>query len=130
MTASDLIDQLLENEQLVLLLETDPHGNPAIYQILSPEAEVFPRIALYEYDRDYTRFADDVPIEELTAFRIDMYARENILRDLNAALHCAMRELGFRRAGQVEDGYIEELDIYVKSATYEIKVILPQQWDN
>ena len=107
----------------------DPHGNPALYQILSPEAEVFPRIALYEYDRDYTRFADDIPIEESVEFRIDMYARENILRDLNAALHDAMRQLGFRRAGQVEDGFIEELDIYVKSATYEIKETLPQQWE-
>ena len=110
------------------MLATDPLGNPALYQILSPEAEVFPRIALSENDREYTRFADDTPIEERVEFRIDMYARENILHTINSALHEAMRQLGFRRAGQIEDGYIDDMDIYVKSATYEIIVQLPFPW--
>ena len=128
MNASDLIDLLLDNERLVSLLATDPLGNPALYQILSPEAEVFPRIALFENDREYTRFADDTPIEERIEFRVDMYARENILHAINSALHEAMRQLGFRRAGQVEDAYIEDLDVFVKSATYEINVQLPFLW--
>ena len=125
MNASDLIDLLLDNERFVSLLATDPLGNPALYQILSPEAEVFPRIALFENDREYTRFADDTPIEERVEFRVDMYARENILHTINSALHEAMRQLGLRRAGQVEDGYLEDLDVFVKSATYETKVQLP-----
>ena len=111
------------------MLAIDPLGNPALYQILSPEAEVFPRIALLENDREYTRFADDTPIEERVDFRVDMFARENILHTINSALHEAMRQLGFRRAGQVEDTYIEDLDIFVKSTTYEIKVQLPFPWE-
>jgi len=111
------------------LLATDPYGNPALYQILSPEAEVFPRVALFENDREYTRYADDTPIEERVEFRIDLYARENILHTLNTALHEAMRQLGFRRAGQAEDGYIDTMDIYVKSVTYEINEQLPLPWE-
>ena len=129
MNASDLIDELLQSEPLVALLAVDPYGNPAIYQILSPEAETFPRIAVFEDDREYTRFADDTPIEESVRFRIDLYARENILVPLNSALHEAMRALGFRRAGQAEDGYIEEIGVYVKSVTYEIREQLPFPWD-
>ena len=127
--ASALIDELLLSERLVSLLAVDPYGTPALYQILSPEAEVFPRIAIFENDREYTAFADDVPIEERVEFRVDMYARENILAPLNSALHEAMRQLGFRRSAQVEDGYIEELDIYVKSASYEINELLPLPWE-
>ena len=90
---------------------------------------MFPRVALFENDREYTKFADDTPIEERVEFRIDMYARENILHALNTALHEAMRQLGFRRAVQVEDSYIEELDVFVKSATYEITEQLPLPWE-
>ncbi len=111
------------------MLATDPYGNPALYQILSPEAEVFPRAALFENDRAYTRYADDVPTCERVEFRIDLYARENILYTLNTALHEAMRGLGFRRVGQVEDGYIGEMDIFVKSVTYEINEQLPLPWE-
>ena len=90
---------------------------------------MFPRVALFENDREYTKFADDTHIEERVEFRIDMYARENILHALNTALHEAMRLLGFRRAGQVEDSYIEDLDVFVKSATYEIVEQLPLPWE-
>lgn len=128
MDASTLIDELLHHERLVSLLAVDPYGNPAIYQILSPEAEVFPRIAVSESDREYTAFTDDVPMEERVEFRVDMYARENILAPLNSALHEAMRQHGFRRAAQAEDGYIDGLDIFVKSATYEIREQLPLPW--
>ena len=118
--ASTLISALLQCERLVAHLAVDPYGTPAIYQILSPDADTFPRAAVFEDDREYTRFADDVPLEERVRFRIDLYARENILAPLNAALHEAMCGLGFRRAGQVEDGYLDEAGVYVKSATYEI----------
>lgn len=129
MNASTLIDRLLECGQLVSLLAVDPFDSPALYQILSPEADVFPRIAVFENDREYTRFADDTPIEERVEFRVDMYARENILHPLNSALHDAMRQLGFRRAAQVQDDYIPDVDIYVKSATYEITEQLPLPWE-
>ena len=129
LNASDLVDDLLKDEHLTSQLAVDPYGSPALYQLLAPEAEVFPRIAVAENDREYTLFADDTPIEERVEFRIDMYARENILHPLNSALHAVMRKLGYRRSAQVEDGYIEELDIYVKSASYEIKEQLPLPWE-
>ncbi len=122
LNASALVDELLQSERLVSLLSVGPDGQPAIYQILSPEAEVFPRIAVFEDDREYTRFADDLPMEELIRFRVDIYARENVLHPLNSVLHEAMRGLGFRRAAQTEDGYIDSADVFVKSTTYEIRV--------
>jgi len=127
--ASTLVGKLLENQRLVSLLAVDPYGNPAIYQLLSPEAEIFPRLIVLEDDREYTRFADDVPLEERIRFRLDIYARENILHPLNSVLHEAMRLLSFKRAGQVEDGYIPDLDVYVKSTAYEIHELLPTPWD-
>lgn len=127
--ASILVTKLLENQRLVSLLAVDSYGNPAIYQILSPEAEIFPRLIVLEDDREYTRFADDIPLEERILFRLDIYARENVLYPVNSALHEAMRFLGFKRAGQVEDGYLPDLDIYVKSTSYEIQELLPTPWD-
>lgn len=127
--ASILVGKLLENQRLVSLLAVDPYGNPAIYQLLSPEAEVFPRLIVLEDDREYTRFADDVPLEERIRFRLDIYARENILCPINSALHDAMRKLGFKRDSQVEDGYLPELDVYVKSTAYEITELLSTPWD-
>lgn len=129
MDASTLVDDLLMSERLLSLLAVDPHGGPAIYQILSPDADTFPRLTVFEDDREYTRFADDVPIEERVRFRLDLYAKENILLPLNAALHDAMRRLGFRRAAQAEDGYLDELGVYVKSTTYEIDETLPLPWE-
>ena len=35
---------------------------------------------------------------------------------------------GFRRDAQVQDDYLPEIDIYVKSVTYTIKVPLPFPW--
>lgn len=127
--ASTLVSGLLENQRLVSLLAVDPYGNPAIYQLLSPEADVFPRIIVLEDDREYTRFADDLPLEERIRFRLDIYARENILCLVNSALHEAMRQMGFKRAGQVEDGYLPDLDVYVKSTAYEINEPLPTPGD-
>ena len=126
--ASTLVDNLLESVDLTALLVTDPYGHPAVYQILAPEAEVFPRLAVFESGREYTRFADDLPLEEAVTFRIDLYARENVLFSINTALHAAMRQLGFRRDAQVQDDYLPEIDIYVKSVTYTIKVSLPFPW--
>jgi hypothetical protein len=102
MNASALIDALLRSERLVAHLAVDPYGTPAIYQILSPDAETFPRAAVFEDDREYTRFADDVPLEERVRFRIDLYARES---------------------------YLDEAGVYVKSATYEILEQLPLPWE-
>ena len=127
--ASTLVSGLLENQRLVSLLAIDPYGNPAIYQLLSPEADLFPRIIVLEDDREYTRFADDVPLEERIRFRLDIYSRENILHPVNSSLHEAMRQMGFKRAGQVEDGYLPDLDVYVKSTSYEIYEPLPTPWD-
>ena len=121
MDASTLVDELLESEELTALLATDPYGNPAIYQILSPEAEVFPRLAVFE--------SDDQPLEEEITFRIDIYARENLLYPINAALHKTMRRNGYQRYGQVQDDYLQDMDIYVKSATYTIKEQLPFPWE-
>ena len=126
--ASTLVDNLLACTELAALLATDPYGHPAIYQILAPEAEVFPRLAVFESGREYTRFADDLPLEEAVTFRIDLYARENTLYQINYALHNTMRLLGFRRDAQVQDDYLPEIDIYVKSVTYTIKVPLPFPW--
>ncbi|MBQ9324713.1 MAG: hypothetical protein IJ246_02970, partial [Clostridia bacterium] len=66
--------------------------------------------------------------EEIT-FRIDIYARENLLYPINAALHRTMRQNGYQRYGQVQDDYLPDLDIYVKSTTYTIKEQLPFPWE-
>ena len=87
------------------------------------------RLAVFESDREYTRFADDQPLEEEITFRIDIYARENLLYPINAALHKTMRRNGYQRYGQVQDDYLQDMDIYVKSATYTIKEQFPFPWE-
>ena len=64
-------------------------------------------------------WADDAPIRERSEYRLDLYARENALREIGAALHAALRGLGFRRLSQVQDDYLPDEGIYVKSVSYE-----------
>lgn len=40
-----------------------------------------------------------------------------------------MRRNGYQRYGQVQDDYLQDMDIYVKSATYTIKEQLPFPWE-
>lgn len=119
MDCSALVDLLLVDGRLTALLPTDPTGHKAVYQILSPQAELFPRLAIFEAAREYTAWADDAPTLERTAYRIDIYARENALRDVTAALHRCLSENGFRRLSQAADDYLPDEAIYVKSVNYE-----------
>ena len=119
MDCSTLVDLLLANGSLTALLPADPTGHKAVYQILSPLAELFPRLAVFETGREYTAWADDAPTLERTAYRIDIYARENVLRGVNAALHRCLSENGFRRLAQATDDYLPDEAIYVKSVHYE-----------
>ena len=119
MDCSELVDELLQNAELVSLFPTDETGHPAIYQMLSPQAELFPRVAVFETTRNYSAWADDAPIQERSEYRIDIYARENVLRQINGVLNVTLRELGFRRLSQVQDDYLPDEGIYVKSVSYE-----------
>ena len=119
MDCSTLVDLLLADGSLTALLPADPTGHKAVYQILSPQAELFPRLAVFETGREYTAWADDAPTLERTAYRIDIYARENVLRGVNAALHRCLIENGFRRLAQVADDYLPDEAVYVKSVHYE-----------
>ena len=74
MDCSQLVDGLLQNGALVSLFPTDATGHPAIYQILSPQAELVPRVAVFETTRAYTAWADDAPIRERSEYRLDLYA--------------------------------------------------------
>ena len=112
-------DLLLADGHLTALLPSDPTGHKAIYQILSPQAELFPRLAIFEAAREYTAWADDAPTLERTAYRIDIYARENVLRGVNAALHKCLSSHDFRRLAQTADDYLPDETIYVKSVHYE-----------
>ncbi len=119
MDCSTLVDMLVADEILVSMLPKDQTGHVAIYQILSPQAELFPRIAVFETAREYTAWADDTPIEEKTAYRIDIYVRENVLRGVNAALHECLSSHDFRRLAHASDDYLPDEAIYVKSVNYE-----------
>lgn len=129
MDCSGIVDLLLQNERLTGLLPKDKSGHSAIYQIIAPEAELFPRIAVFEAARQYTRFADDMPLEERTEFRLDIYVRENILRELSAELLMALTVEGFRRYATVQDDYLPELEVYVKSVTFEYIEQLNPEWE-
>ena len=104
--------------------QVDSAGGPYIGDPLQGRQDVVTAL------RDQTaRFADDQPLEEEITFRIDIYARENLLYPINAALHKTMRRNGYQRYGQVQDDYLQDMDIYVKSATYTIKEQLPFSWE-
>ena len=120
MDASTLVDLLLENQQLISFLATGPDGQPAIYQIIAPEANVFPRLAVFEDSREYTEFADDEPIEEVVRFRIDIFTAENTLNEISSALHRVLREHRFARVNPLPDDYLPDADVFVKSAVYEV----------
>lgn len=120
MDASALVDLLLEDSRLTSLLATGPDNQPAIYQIIAPEANVFPRLAVFEDSREYTEFADDEPIEEVVRFRIDIFTAENTLNEISAALHQVLREHRFTRVNPLPDDYLPDTDVFVKSAVYEV----------
>ena len=119
MDCSTLVDILATDNALVSMLPNDQTGHVAIYQILSPQAELFPRLSVFETGRKHTAWADDAPTLEHTAYRIDIYARENVLRGVNAALHHCLNGNGFHRLAQIADDYLPDEAIYVKSVHYE-----------
>ena len=119
MDCSILVNLLVADAALNALLPTDATGHKAVYQILSPQAELFPRIAVFETAREYTAWADDAPTLERTAYRIDIYARENVLRVIHIAVHGCLRENGFCRLAQAADDYLPDEAVYVKSLNYE-----------
>ena len=125
MDSTQSVDLLLADTELVAAVATDKTGHPAIYQIIAPEAEVFPRIAVFESAREYTRFVDDLPFEERTEFRLDIYARVNVLFDITTQLLCALTVHGFNRFSTIQDDYLPELEIYVKSVSFEYFDELP-----
>lgn len=119
MDCSILVDMLAADGALISMLPKDQTGHAAIYQILSPQAELFPRLAIFEAAREYTAWADDAPTLERTAYRIDIYARENVLRGVNTALHKCLSSHDFRRLAQAADDYLPDEALYVKSVHYE-----------
>lgn len=126
MDATSLVDALCGHTSLTDLLAKDPHGGqPAIYQVQSSESDVLPRLAIFESDREYTLFADDCPIQERVQFTIDMFARDNIIRAINAALHIAMRKEGLRRIDEGTDDYYPDVGFYGKTVVYDIKIDIP-----
>lgn len=119
MDCSKLVDALLTHEELISMLAIDSTGTPAIYQIIASSGEVFPRIAVFEVDRFFSAYADDVPLEERTQYRLDIFARENVLRELTAALHYTIIVEGFTRITHTPDNYLPDLDIMTKSLICE-----------
>lgn len=115
MDADTLVGLLSASPELTGLLAEYPAKTPAIYQIVSPEEEVFPRLAVYEDDRTYTNFWDDEPHSETVRFQIDIFAQENRLHEINTTLAKVLRTNGFDRDSQAQDDYVEDLDVYIKS---------------
>lgn len=123
MNCSDLVDILSADEQLAGLLAKTAQG-PAIFQILSPEWDIYPRLAVTEINRKYTMFADDAPIEERVDFGIDIFARENVLYAIQDRINTILRRHRFIRDDQVKDDYLPEIDIFVKTVRYSIRCCL------
>ena len=115
MNADALVELLAASTELTSLLAEYPEGTPAIYQIISPEEEIFPRLAVYEDDRSYTDYWDDEPHSETVRFQIDIFAQDNLLHKINTALGRVLRANGFARDSQAQDDYIEDVDVYIKS---------------
>ncbi len=119
MNAAELVDILCADTTLSDMMAQDPHNHqPAIYQVLSSEPDVSPRIAVFESSREYTQYMDDVPFEERVSFELIIYARQNVLYAVNSALHSVMRRNGFVREENDTDDYLLENDLYIKSVTY------------
>lgn len=128
MDAAELVRRLSQHEALTALLSRDPHnGEAAIYQIQASEPDALPRLAIFESDRQYTRYADDFPIEERVQYTIDLYAKKNILREMNAALHAAMRQEGFQRTDEGSDEYLPDEKLYAKTVAYAVTLELPME---
>ena len=125
MNAKDVVDVLAANPHLVDALVRGPDGEPAIYQIIAPEGNVLPRIAVIEHSREFSRFADDQPREETVRFRMEIYSREDVLNDVSYKLHRALMTAGFVRVESLPDEYLEDIDVFAKTAIFETYVQIP-----
>ena len=70
-------------------------------------------------NREFFGFADDKPTGEQAEFRFDIYARDNSLYAIQTALHKALTAIGLERLSQVQDDYLPEQQIFVKSVFYD-----------
>ena len=130
MNAGNVVDILALDAGLVKLLATGADNEPAIYQIIAPEGEPLPRIAILEHSRDFSRWADDQPIEETVRFRIEIYSREDVLNEVTRELHGVLRVNGFVRVESMPDEYLEDVDVFAKGAIFETYIDIPMNGGN
>lgn len=72
-TSADVVRTLRGCERVTKYLKPDKNGNLPIYQIVSPDENAYPHMAVFETLREPLCYSDDAPITDEVRFRINLY---------------------------------------------------------
>lgn len=113
----DILNALKQNTSLVELLGTYK-GLPAIFNLNSPDDEIYPRITFFELNNVDQDYADNQPINSLIRFQIDIWSKGNPINLANE-INKTMESLGFVRTFTT-DLYESDLKVYHKPIRFKI----------
>lgn len=112
-----IVSALLGNPALISMLGKDSANRAAIYQQVSPDAMVFPRITFFELSNvDDTYMDDDVFSSEISV-QIDIWSKGSI-SDIAVEVDNTMRSMGWKRFGS-QDFFESDTLIFHKALRYE-----------
>ncbi|GMA52067.1 hypothetical protein GCM10025857_34240 [Alicyclobacillus contaminans] len=107
----EIRNALLANANLVSLL-----GGPKIYQIVAPDASVYPRITFFEFTNVGAAWTDDAETASELHIQIDIWSKSNF-DGIAAEVDKTMQSLQFGRTGSY-DLYEEDTAVFHKVLRY------------
>lgn len=116
-TSADVVRALRGCEKVTSYLKPDKNGNLPIYQIVSPDANAYPHMAVFETSRSSSFYSDDVPTMDEIGFRINLYSLENNLHEISRAVRDCLRDAGFDNVNIGTDGWSIPLGLYTKTVS-------------
>lgn len=117
--SADLVDALRDDTAVVALLVRDRNGNPAVYQVLAPEEELYPRACVFETSREHDMWSDDIVVSETSSYRVDIWSREQNVQEISQAVRACLESNGFRvRIGM--ESFIQTRQLFYQTVTAEI----------
>jgi hypothetical protein len=116
----DIFQTLEGNAEIIARVGHDQDGNSRIYQRNIPYPDLYPQITFFEITNFDSNYADDEAIESTVSYQVSIWTKLSD-PELNTEVDAAMKSLGFRRTGSMDD-YESDVEVYQKGLRYTMAV--------
>ncbi|UNC93819.1 hypothetical protein HUE98_06065 [Candidatus Contubernalis alkalaceticus] len=94
-------------------------GGKRVYKRPAPDGDEFPRVTLFEIDRNNGDYADDEPMSDESVLQVDEWNQEDT-QAIFEEIDKTMKENGWRRSGK-QEFYEQDTGIHHKALRYRQK---------